>query len=77
MKSAARPLVDPFATLAPGPDWAGVPADARRAEETGELDGWTRPGSVEPLGLPQAAGAEETASSRHAAVVLAETEALT
>ncbi|MGA5114925.1 hypothetical protein [Streptomyces pseudogriseolus] len=64
-------LVDALATLIPGLDWTGVAADARQAEETGEFDGWIRAGDLDPLGLLQAAGPEEMAAARHAAVVLA------
>ncbi|RZU46512.1 hypothetical protein EV284_1193 [Streptomyces sp. BK022] len=64
-------LVDALATLMPGFDWTGVAADARRAEEAGEFDGWIRAGAVDPLGLLQAAGPEEMAAARHAAAVLA------
>jgi len=55
----------------PGLDWADVAAKARQAEESGELDGWIRAGSVDPLGLLEAAGAREMAAARHAATVLA------
>lgn len=64
-------LVDALATLMPGLDWADVAADARRAEESGEFDGWIRAGAVDPLGRLQAAGAQEMAAARHAAMVLA------
>lgn len=64
-------LVDALATLRPGLDWTGFAADARQAEETGEFEGWIRAGAVDPLGLLQAAGPEEMAAARHAAVVLA------
>jgi len=64
-------LVDALATLMPGLDWTGVAADARQAEESGEFDGWVRAGAVAPLGLLEAAGPEEMAAARHAAVVLA------
>ncbi|MFD5482147.1 hypothetical protein [Streptomyces hawaiiensis] len=64
-------LVDALVTLVPGLDWTGVAADARQAEEAGEFDGWIRTGAVDPLGLLQAAGPEEMAAARHAAMVLA------
>ncbi|MFF7369792.1 hypothetical protein [Streptomyces tricolor] len=64
-------FVDALATLMPGPDWTGVAADARRAEQSGELDGWIRAGAVDPLGRLEAACAQEMAAARHAALVLA------
>ncbi|MBJ6636736.1 hypothetical protein [Streptomyces sp. I5] len=64
-------LVDALVTLMPGLDWTGVAADARQAEEAGEFDGWIRGGAVDPLGLLHAAGPEEMAAARHAAMVLA------
>nr|AHE40089.1 Hypothetical protein pFRL6_2 [Streptomyces sp. F12] len=64
-------LVDALATLMPGPDWTDVAANARRAEQSGELDGWIRAGAVDPLGRLEAAGAQEMAAARHAALVLA------
>ncbi|MEV8047715.1 hypothetical protein AB0P02_28315 [Streptomyces griseoluteus] len=64
-------LVDALATLMPGLDWTGVAAAAGRAEEAGEFDGWIRAGAVDPFGLLQAAGPEEMAAARHAAMVLA------
>jgi len=64
-------LVDALAALMPGLGWADVAAKARQAEESGELGGWVRAGSVDPLGLLEAAGAQEMAAARHAAVVLA------
>ena len=66
-----KALVDALAVLTPGIDWSDVAADAHRAEESGEFDGWIRAGSVDPLGRLEAAGAQEMAAARHAAQVLA------
>ncbi|MER6425725.1 hypothetical protein [Streptomyces sp. NPDC001137] len=64
-------LVDALATFTPGLDWSDVAATARRAEKTGELDGWIQAGTVDPLGRLQAAGAEEMAAARRTAQLLA------
>ncbi|GAA2523676.1 hypothetical protein [Streptomyces longisporus] len=64
-------LVDALATLTPGLDWSDVAASARRAEHSGELDGWSQAGTVDPLARLQAADAEEMAAARHAAMMLA------
>jgi hypothetical protein len=63
-------LADALATFMPGLDWSGVAADAWQAEEAGEFDGWIQAGAVDPLALLQAAGPEEMAAARHAAMVL-------
>ncbi|XES01606.1 hypothetical protein HEP87_56365 [Streptomyces sp. S1D4-11] len=64
-------LVDALAVLTPGIDWSDVAAEARQAEENGEFDSWIQVGSVEPLGRLEAAGAQDMATARHAAQILA------
>ncbi|MGW1290445.1 hypothetical protein ACWD4N_44405, partial [Streptomyces sp. NPDC002586] len=69
-------LVDALAALMPGPDWAPVAEQARRAEYDGTLAGWVKRGAVDPLALLEAASAQEMAAARSRAQQLAAAGAL-